>query len=84
MYTEFKSFVDWNADPTVSKTASDLYGGDIDRLELYPGLHAEGVAGDGFGQTYSPVRVNTMRNGLLLDAVSLVRYSWLIYPLNDV
>ncbi|KAF7967111.1 hypothetical protein HWV62_35879 [Athelia sp. TMB] len=67
----FTSFKEWNGNEEVAKTASELYGGDIDRLELYPGLHAEGVKDDGLGVEYSPVRVNTMRNGLLLDAVAL-------------
>ena len=34
-------FEDWNADPDIANTARELYG-DIDRLELYPGLYAEG------------------------------------------
>lgn len=58
----------------INAAASELYGGDINRLELYPGLHAEGVKGDGLdsGHDLNPLRVNTMRNGLLLDAVALV------------
>lgn len=71
----YTSFKEWNGNEEVAKTASELYGGDIDRLELYPGLHAEGIVGDGLGVEYSPVRVNTMRNGLLLDAVALVNSS---------
>jgi hypothetical protein len=42
----FKSFEDWNAYPEIANAARELYG-DIDRLELYPGLHAE--AEDGLG-----------------------------------
>jgi hypothetical protein len=73
---EYKSFVEWNKDPEISQAASDLYGGNIDRLELYPGLHAEGGFGDGL-QDYSsePLRISTMRNGLLIDAITLVRIS---------
>ncbi|KZP19344.1 heme peroxidase [Athelia psychrophila] len=71
---KYTSFEDWNKNSKISTAASELYGGDIDRLELYPGLHAEGVLGDGL-HDYSgePLRVNTMRNGLLLDAVALIR-----------
>ncbi|KZP27973.1 heme peroxidase [Athelia psychrophila] len=70
---KYTSFKEWNEDPVISAAASDLYG-HIDRLELYPGLHAEGVVGDGFGNyAGNPLRVSTMRNGLLLDAVSLIR-----------
>ncbi|KAF8192977.1 heme peroxidase [Pholiota molesta] len=71
---KYKSFVEWNKDPEISQAASDLYGGNIDRLELYPGLHAEGGFGDGL-QDYSsePLRISTMRNGLLIDAITLIR-----------
>jgi hypothetical protein len=74
-HKEYKSFVEWNKDPKVAQAASDLYGGDIERLELYPGLHAEGTSGDGL-QNYDsePLRVSTMRNGLLFDAIALVRF----------
>ncbi|KAF9465862.1 heme peroxidase [Collybia nuda] len=68
----FTSFEDWNAAPEIAHAARELYG-NIDRLELYPGLHAEGRNGDGFGKRYPLLRVDTMRNGLLLDAVSLIR-----------
>ncbi|KIJ54105.1 hypothetical protein M422DRAFT_775321 [Sphaerobolus stellatus SS14] len=71
----FEDFEDWNADPEIYKAARALYG-DIDNLELYPGLHAEGQLDDGFGQNdmYDRFnRVHTMRNGLLFDAVSLIR-----------
>ena len=37
----FKSFEDWNVDWDIAN---------IDRLELYPGLHAEGRQGDSFGK----------------------------------
>ena len=69
--SEFKSFEDWNAYPEIANAARELYG-DINKLELYPGLHAEGHAQDGFGQEYAPLRVNTVRNGLLFDAIALV------------
>ena len=67
----FKSFEDWNAYPEIANAARRLYG-DIDRLELYPGLHAEGHAEDGFGQKYDNVRILTVLNGLLFDAIALV------------
>ena len=70
----FKSFEDWNAYPEIANAARELYG-DIDRLELYPGLHAEGHAEDGYGQKYNSLRVNTVRFGLLFDAIALV---WLL------
>lgn len=73
--SEYKSFQEWNRNAEAAAAASEIYGGDIDRLELYPGLHAEGVAGDGLHDySMEPLRVNTMRNGLLLDAVALVRW----------
>ena len=67
----FKSFEDWNSYPEIANAARELYG-DIDRLELYPGLHAEGHAEDGYGQKYNSLRVNTVRFGLLFDAIALV------------
>jgi hypothetical protein len=67
----FKSFEDWNAYPEIANAARELYG-NIDRLELYPGLHAEGHAEDGYGQKYHSFRVNTVRFGLLFDAIALV------------
>ena len=67
----FKSFEDWNAYPEIANAARELYG-DIDRLELYPGLHAEGHAEDGYGQKYNSLRHNTVRFGLLFDAIALV------------
>ena len=69
----YKSFEDWNAYPEIANAARELYG-DIDRLELYPGLHAEGHAedGHGYGQKYKSLRVNTVRFGLLFDAIALV------------
>ena len=67
----FKSFEDWNSYPEIANAARELYG-DIDRLELYPGLHAEGHAEDGYGRKYNPFRVNTVRFGLLFDAIALV------------
>ena len=48
----FKTFEDWNTDPDIANAARELYG-DIDRLELYPGLHAEGHHGDSFGKQES-------------------------------
>ncbi|KIJ25100.1 hypothetical protein M422DRAFT_248038 [Sphaerobolus stellatus SS14] len=34
-----ESFKDWNADSQIAKTVNELYGGDINNLELCPGLH---------------------------------------------
>ncbi|KZT41589.1 heme peroxidase [Sistotremastrum suecicum HHB10207 ss-3] len=68
----FKDFEDWNAYKPVADAARELYG-DIEKLELYPGLHAEGHADDGYGLPYPPLRVHTMRNGLLFDAIALIR-----------
>ncbi|KZP27976.1 heme peroxidase [Athelia psychrophila] len=71
---KYTSFEEWNKNSKVAAAASELYGGEIDRLELYPGLHAEGILGDGLHDYSSePLRVNTTRNGLLLDAVTLIR-----------
>jgi hypothetical protein len=70
---KYKSFTEWNADEGIAAAASGLYNGNIDDLELYPGLHAEGHAGDGLGKEYDKLRVDTMRNGLLFDAVALIR-----------
>jgi hypothetical protein len=75
----YKSFTEWNADPEVVKTAEELYG-HIDKLELYPGLHAEGRNGDGFNVQYPKLRVDTMRNGLLFDAIALVSRQTLHLP----
>ncbi|KAJ6559652.1 heme peroxidase [Mycena capillaripes] len=77
----YKTFYEWNANKAIAEAASRLYKGKIDDLELYPGLHAEGHKDDGLPHDglphsdteYSNVRVNTMRNGLLLDAIALIR-----------
>ncbi|KAJ7333372.1 heme peroxidase [Mycena albidolilacea] len=72
----YTTFYEWNADKAIAEAASRLYNGKIDDLELYPGLHAEGHKDDGFPHSeteYNKVRVNTMRNGLLLDAIALIR-----------
>ena len=70
-FIAFKTFEEWNSFPEIANAARELYG-DIDRLELYPGLHAEGHAEDGYGQKYNTFRVNTVRFGLLFDAIALV------------
>lgn len=36
----YATFLEWNSDPDVARVAEKLYG-QIDRLELYPGLQAE-------------------------------------------
>lgn len=66
----FASFREWNPDPSVADAAEKLYG-DINQLELYPGLHAEeakpNVAGSG-------VQVpHTIGRAILNDAVALIR-----------
>ena len=77
----FESFEDWNAYPEIANAARKLYG-HIDRLELYPGLHAEGHAEDGFGQKYKINRVNTVRFGLLFDAIALVWFLFFFFFLT--
>ena len=77
MLAEYKSFEEWNANKEIATAASELYRGNIDDLELYPGLHAEGHKDDGLkldpeGYEYDKLRVHTMRISLLFDAVALV------------
>ncbi|KAF8325513.1 hypothetical protein F5887DRAFT_1085399 [Amanita rubescens] len=57
-----KSFEEWNSE--LAGTARDLYG-DVDKLELYPGLICECPNGSGFGFGY------TMTWGLIADISSL-------------
>ena len=54
----------------------------VDDLELYPGLHAEGHSADGLGEVYDLLRIHTMRNGLLFDAIALVIFTEFLASLN--
>lgn len=66
----YSSFSEWNPDPRISKAAEMLYG-DIDNLELYPGLMAEeakpSIPGSGLCPGY------TISRGILSDAAALTR-----------
>lgn len=66
----YSSFSEWNPDPKVYKAAEMLYG-DIDNLELYPGLMAEeakpSMPGSGLCPGY------TISRGILSDAAALTR-----------
>ncbi|KAF8892869.1 heme peroxidase [Infundibulicybe gibba] len=63
----FRHFNEWNHDPAIIAAATELYG-DVENLELYPGLHAEeAMPGSGFGLGY------TLTFALLVDIVSMVR-----------
>lgn len=62
-----KSFTEWNSDTAIAKAAERLYG-NIDSLELYPGLHAEEtIATSGLSLGY------TLTYALLVDLVTLIR-----------
>ncbi|KAF8344879.1 heme peroxidase [Amanita rubescens] len=60
-----ESFEEWN--PDLANTARHLYDGNIDNLELYPGLICETSSGSGFGFGY------TMTWGLISDIVTRIR-----------
>lgn len=66
----YSSFSEWNPDPKVYKAAEMLYG-DIENLELYPGLMAEeakpSIPGSGLCPGY------TISRGILSDAAALTR-----------
>ncbi|KAJ9474937.1 Fatty acid oxygenase [Pseudozyma hubeiensis] len=66
----YSSFSEWNPDPKISQAAEMLYG-DIDNLELYPGLMAEeakpSIPGSGLCPGY------TISRGILSDAAALTR-----------
>ncbi|CAE6433839.1 unnamed protein product [Rhizoctonia solani] len=66
----FKTFEEWNSDPVIANAARKLYG-DIDSLELYPGLHAEECMklGPGSGLCAG----FTVTRAILGDAIALVR-----------
>ena len=66
----YKTFLEWNPDAEIANAAEKLYG-DIDSLELYPGLQAEAtkpvVAGAGLCPGY------TISRAILADAIALIR-----------
>ncbi|KAK7186795.1 hypothetical protein DPSP01_001146 [Paraphaeosphaeria sporulosa] len=77
----YDSFEDWNPDITVARAAELLYG-DIENMELYPGLMAECTKPFMPGSGVCPGQ--TTGRGILDDAVSLVRGDrFLSYDLNS-
>ncbi|KAF8512919.1 linoleate diol synthase [Gautieria morchelliformis] len=66
----YSDFEDWNPDPEIAETARRLYG-NIENLELYPGLQAEEakpvVPGAGLCPAYTTSRA------ILADAIALTR-----------
>ncbi|KAF2762562.1 linoleate diol synthase [Pseudovirgaria hyperparasitica] len=66
----YKSFTEWNPDTAVAHAAETLYG-NIESLELYPGLMAEETKPATAGSGLCPGQ--TMGRGLLNDAVALIR-----------
>ncbi|TFK29651.1 heme peroxidase [Coprinopsis marcescibilis] len=66
----FSSFLEWNSNPDIARTAELLYG-DVNRLELYVGLQAEEakplVDGAGLCPGY------TISRAILSDAIALTR-----------
>jgi cytochrome P450 len=66
----YASFEEWNPDPEIANTARKLYG-NIENLELYPGLQAEEakpvVPGAGLCPPYTTSRA------ILADAIALTR-----------
>ncbi|KAF8623795.1 hypothetical protein AX17_007298 [Amanita inopinata Kibby_2008] len=63
-----KSFQEWTSNGETAEAARDMYGGNIDRLELYPGLQAEqSMKGSGLSFGY------TMTYSLIVDIVSKIR-----------
>ncbi|KAK0467084.1 linoleate diol synthase [Desarmillaria tabescens] len=67
---QYATFLEWNSDPEIAKTAEKLYG-DINNLELYVGLQAEEakplVDGAGLCPGY------TISRAILSDAIALTR-----------
>ena len=77
----YETFEDWNPDITVARAAELLYG-DIDNMELYPGLMAECTKPFMPGSGVCPGQ--TTGRGILDDAVSLVRGDrFLSYDFNS-
>ncbi|KAF2644444.1 heme peroxidase [Massarina eburnea CBS 473.64] len=77
----YDSFQDWNPDAKVSRAAELLYG-NIENLELYPGLMAECTKPAMPGSGVCPG--HTTGRGILDDAVALVRGDrFLSYDFNS-
>ncbi|KAL5402105.1 hypothetical protein PMIN06_002137 [Paraphaeosphaeria minitans] len=77
----YDTFEDWNPDITVARAAELLYG-DIENMELYPGLMAECTKPLMPGSGVCPGQ--TTGRGILDDAVSLVRGDrFLSYDFNS-
>jgi hypothetical protein len=77
----YGSFEEWNEDPKVSRAAELLYG-NIENLELYPGLMAECTKPAMPGSGVCPGQ--TTGRGILDDAVALVRGDrFLSYDFNS-
>ncbi|KAJ4351877.1 uncharacterized protein N0V89_007221 [Didymosphaeria variabile] len=77
----YETFEDWNPDTTVARAAELLYG-DIENMELYPGLMAECTKPFMPGSGVCPGQ--TTGRGILDDAVSLVRGDrFLSYDFNS-
>jgi hypothetical protein len=77
----YESFEDWNPDKKVARNAELLYG-NIENLELYPGLMAECTKPAMPGSGVCPGQ--TTGRGILDDAVSLVRGDrFLSYDFNS-
>lgn len=77
----YATFEDWNPNTTVARAAELLYG-DIENMELYPGLMAECTKPFMPGSGVCPGQ--TTGRGILDDAVSLVRGDrFLSYDFNS-
>ncbi|CAI6334735.1 unnamed protein product [Periconia digitata] len=77
----YKNFEEWNPDTKVAKAAELLYG-NIENLELYPGLMAECTKQPMPGSGVCPGQ--TTGRGILDDAVALVRGDrFLSYDFNS-
>lgn len=77
----YDTFEEWNPDVTVARAAELLYG-DIENMELYPGLMAECTKPFMPGSGVCPGQ--TTGRGILDDAVSLVRGDrFLSYDFNS-
>lgn len=77
----YETFEEWNPDVTVARAAELLYG-DMENMELYPGLMAECTKPFMPGSGVCPGQ--TTGRGILDDAVSLVRGDrFLSYDFNS-
>ncbi|GAA5972954.1 hypothetical protein JCM3765_001187, partial [Sporobolomyces pararoseus] len=68
--SRYESFEEWNPDPIIAGAARKLYG-DIDNLEIVPGLAAEEAKPSQNGAGLTPGY--TISRAILSDAVALVR-----------